>query len=708
MNQSATTFSGHARTRSAAVLLVALSAPALAAPRPNESFWNGDERVELASATAELGVLVDESWSSDDVWSLLATVPEIDLDATPRAYVPGHIVRAAVRADASRSDALAAAERLATKAGVRVAAPGLLTAGGANPLFATDEVLVLWRPSTPNATVASLEAEHGLERRQAIELAAGTAWIYRLGAGDALRSVRVARELAESEQARLALPNLVLTREAYDCTPPDPLFPNQWNLEDANVPAAASGSDLFVPEIWDSPINPGSDCFDLGDPNLTVAVIDSGFDLDHEDLFDNYLKDGAGNTIGYNAWAPGTPPDAGSPPFQVDKHGTNVAGVVSAVFNETGLVGVAPGCKLLPIKLISEALPGQWTVGMEVDCFTQARLLGADVVNCSWGPSPAFAPPFLPASTKLALDELAQLGRGGLGCVTVFAVGNTPVDVTPNYYGSYTNVIGVGASNSLATIADYSGIGMPVDLVAPGGGGGGLGITTTNVAPKYVSNFSGTSAAAPAVAGVALLLLSQNPGLHWREVKEILEDTADKIDEMNAGYDQDTGHSAMGFGYGKVNAQAALTDPVDGPAKYATPAGVERYGWGTPGTTGVPLIECPTPTDGDLSFEVSVREANPNSLGLFLLGFSPFSQLVGVSSFGNAITVQLSSLVLNPAPTVLTNTDGEVSYPVPLLPGSAGITIYAQFLIEDPGTPTQGLPAGGNAASRGLRITIQP
>ncbi|MGD0273341.1 MAG: S8 family serine peptidase [Gaiellaceae bacterium] len=140
--------------------------------------------------------------------------------------------------------------------------------------------------------------------------------------------------------------------------------------------------------------------------------------------------------------------------------------------------------------------------------------------------------------------------------------GVPPTDT--GYPAAYPQAIAVGASTSLDCPASYSQFGPELALVAPSSGGGltGTVVTTDRTGSAgyssgdYFSGFGGTSAAAPLAAGVAGLVLSRNPGLTEAQVREILENSADKIDPELGAYDA-SGHSDR-FGYGRIDAQRAL------------------------------------------------------------------------------------------------------------------------------------------------------
>jgi hypothetical protein len=195
-------------------------------------------------------------------------------------------------------------------------------------------------------------------------------------------------------------------------------------------------------------------------------------------------------------------------------------------FASSGKV-LAPRAKLLPIRL-SSRLGSQ----EEADAFHWAADHGADVISCSWGPEDGawFNPndPLhnsavpLPASTRLAIDYATERGRGGKGCVVLFAAGNGNESVDNDGYASYER-------------------GRLQDGDAQG---------------NFTNSFGGTSSAAPGAAGVAALVLSVNPDLRWQEVRDILRRACDRIDPQGGAYDGN-GHSQF-YGYGRLNAETAV------------------------------------------------------------------------------------------------------------------------------------------------------
>ena len=268
----------------------------------------------------------------------------------------------------------------------------------------------------------------------------------------------------------------------------------------------------------------------------------------------------------------------GDPVWSSDNHGTPCAGIIGAVKdNGIGISGIAPSCKIIPIHTsnITGGLPSDYAT----NSIDWAWRNGADVISNSWR-----VPPYTPLTT--AINNAVSNGRGGKGCVVVFASGNDNSSV--NYPASLSNVIAVGAMSPCGERKSPgscdnenwgSNYGNELDIMAPGvlvpttdrtGSNGynpNIPIHTRNVpaskTPKrttdytdrdYTVWFNGTSSAAPHLAGVAALILSINPTLTQNEVRNILEQTAQKIRTDLYTYSSTSGrpngiwNSQMGYG----------------------------------------------------------------------------------------------------------------------------------------------------------------
>ena len=331
----------------------------------------------------------------------------------------------------------------------------------------------------------------------------------------------------------------------------DELYSKQWGLKNTGQYNGVPNIDINVENAWN---------ITTGSPNIRVAVFDHGFDLEHSDLKNNVH--GSGYDITTNS----------IPSIIRGVHGTPCAGIIGAIRNNTiGIAGVAPTSKLISISTqYTYDTPQQYASG-----FQWAWKNGADIISCSWGGgSPS-------DYINNAIADALTLGRNGKGTVIVFASGNTNTNVM---YPANSNpaIIAVGAISpcgerksptSCDGNNDWLGscYGPQLDVVAPGTN---IPVTDNRVSPEYVANndyflnFWGTSAACPHVAGIAALILSVNPELTAIEVSNIIESTAQKVNEYSSsnpsGYvysiksERANGTWNNEMGYGLVDAYAAV------------------------------------------------------------------------------------------------------------------------------------------------------
>ena len=369
--------------------------------------------------------------------------------------------------------------------------------------------------------------------------------------------LKVAAALQELSLVREAIPDFDVPLDQYFSEPRDRLLDQEWHLENRG----------FVADVPNFPLKPGADARvraawrrlgNLGDAAQIVAVIDNGFDLQHPDL-----RGKAVAPLNIAAGSSSLPTGAGN-----GDHATPCASVAVAAANGDGLVGAAPLARLMPLHGLTYS---RW---LTERMFNHCVRNGAAVISCSWGTIDAR---YKPGSYHVAaIRKALTTGRGGLGCVVVFAAGNEGRDYI-NYYAGIPGVIAVGASNSNDTHNNYSNRGTGLSVVAPSDGGwpilaaraswdpGNRGASWNtryyldgrDRGPHY-KHFGGTSSATPLVAGICALVLSANPRLTSAEVKDILESTADKI---GAAWEYRNGWSAK-YGYGRVNAERAVQEAL--------------------------------------------------------------------------------------------------------------------------------------------------
>ncbi len=317
--------------------------------------------------------------------------------------------------------------------------------------------------------------------------------------------------------------------------PDDPLYATQWPHQNSGqFVAGFLEADIRTAESW---------MITTGSPQVRIAVLDDGIDGSHPDLAANIEP-------GYDATDLAPPISGAGWPRPEDSHGTACAGVAGAIGNNgVGLAGVSWSSRLIPIRMGYGTLFTQtdWVV----DAITWAVDNDADILSCSWG---GLAP------TQALLDavDYAESGRAGLGTIVVFSAGNGN---EVEYPAAYPSTIAVGASSPCderksQSSCDgetwwWSATGPELDVVAPGvlipslDNVGAAG----SVAGSYVTNFNGTSAACPHVAGALALLLAMDPTLTSDEARSRLQLTAaDEVgiaSEDTVGFDEYMGHGRL-------------------------------------------------------------------------------------------------------------------------------------------------------------------
>lgn len=271
-----------------------------------------------------------------------------------------------------------------------------------------------------------------------------------------------------------------------------------------------------------------------GSSNVIVAIIDTGVDVSHRDLY-NVL--------------PGWDATTQTSPNRIsDSHGTMVAGFIGAIPNNNqGVAGIAYGTTILPISFMVDDLGN--IISSDI---TMTRAIeyavnnGAKVINCSW----RYNSTLVGEAVKSALDN---------GCVVVFSSGNGggAISYPAN---SDSRIIVVGAIDKNGNRASFSNYGSQLDVVAPG----------ENVYSLYPGNTtvmgSGTSFATPQVTGVAAMILSKYPALTASEVRYRIEKTAQKITSSAYPYTFQTlgafAASNNQMGYGLLDSYAALAPQI--------------------------------------------------------------------------------------------------------------------------------------------------
>lgn len=382
----------------------------------------------------------------------------------------------------------------------------------------------------------------------------------------ALNSLELSCKLTDLEAFEYAHPNFLFSPVVGTN---DPFFNRQWNLLNTGSSQQGSGTagaDMSVEEAW---------TITKGDSSIKIAILDSGVDTLHPDLMPNLLP-------GYDANGGGS---KGYPNknFSNDAHGTACAGIAAAVSeNGAGLAGVAPGCKIIPVKVfyyvdtargLTFNPPIPYTTSLWIaDAINWANEIGkADVMSNSWGiPDILFG--LLQQPISLVEDAIMNAhvnGRNGRGVPQLFSTGNEDDD-KPIWPSRLPVAIAVTASSmcderkspTSCDDEDWWGgnYGEGTDVAAPG-----VKMPATDIvggkgfsSGSYTGDFNGTSAACPNAAGVMALILSMKPNLEAWDAAYILASSADRVGGYDYSANRDFGTWSQELGYGRVNAYNAL------------------------------------------------------------------------------------------------------------------------------------------------------
>jgi type VII secretion-associated serine protease mycosin len=260
---------------------------------------------------------------------------------------------------------------------------------------------------------------------------------------------------------------------------------------------------------------------------VTVAVVDSGVDLDHPELVANL-------TLG-ETFVSGT-----DSPNDDNGHGTHVAGIIAATANNGGVIGVAPETRIMPVKVLDSA--GSGSLYDVADGIRWATDNGAQVINLSLGT----------VSNSSTLEEAVEYAVNN-GVLLISSAGNCgdgayrrngcSYQDQPSYPAALSDVVAVASTDEFNNQSSFSNQGSCVELAAPGSD-----IYSTYPENEY-ETLSGTSMAAPHVAGVAALVWAHYPGWNSDQIRRQLRETA--ADLGSSGWDSR-------FGYGLVNAGEAI------------------------------------------------------------------------------------------------------------------------------------------------------
>jgi subtilisin family serine protease len=303
----------------------------------------------------------------------------------------------------------------------------------------------------------------------------------------------------------------------YHAATLDPLFAQQWALENNGQTGGTRDSDINANSMW--AINSGS-------PSVVVGVIDSGTDYNHPDLIPNLWRnlldlpgtgiDEDGNGYVDDVYGLNAITNTGNP-YDDNSHGTHVAGTIGAKGNNSvGVVGVAQNVQIATCKFLGANGSGATSDAIQcLQYFADLKTRALSPVNIvatnnSWSGS----------AKSFALSD-AIVAHQNLGILFVAAAGNDTVnnDLINSFPANYNlaNVISVAATDHKDLLASFSNYGRrTVHVAAPG-----VRILSTVPGQAYAL-FSGTSMATPHVTGLIAIIKSRFPTLDYRNVKNLV------------------------------------------------------------------------------------------------------------------------------------------------------------------------------------------
>ena len=345
--------------------------------------------------------------------------------------------------------------------------------------------------------------------------------------------LEVAKVLSEEPRVLYAEPEF-LREVPQRWRPGDPEFSRQWQWGTS----ARGGIDAEI--AWNTARGDG----------ITVGVIDFGFDIGSPEIA-GAVAGLSGAFVDRGEGRADFVPIAGLANYPNDPHGTFCAGMVAAQTNQILGVGAAPCAYLALVACLSSKIGTDTTLARAVGYLADPtaeglHTVGADVIVCSLGPNDKQWP--IGSVFSDALSSAASRGRSGRGTLVIWATSNGRQPVSDDEVCSHPKVFAVGRSTDRNTDGGTA-FGPGLDVLAPGVGvygvgGGSAGITRT-----------GTSFAAPIVAGIAALLLEIDSTKTADDLRRLLESTADKIGVQV--YDPQGWNPTYGFG--RVNAARAIS-----------------------------------------------------------------------------------------------------------------------------------------------------
>lgn len=534
---------------------------------------------------------------------------------------------------------------------------GLLLSGGGLP---SAEAVGPKAQSAPGRILVKFKPGKPLQQSDAVHAQMGGTKVHEFSLVPGLQVVEVSRglEVAVAE-AYARLPEIEYAEPDYlryaTREPNDPQFPQQWPLKNTGQTGGTAGADISAPAAWE---------ITTGSSGVIVMVIDSGIDYNHPDLAANMWQNpgeipGDGIDNDGDGWVDDVygidPRNNDGDPLDDNGHGTHVAGTIGAVGNNAqGVSGVNWNVRLMACKFLGA--DGTGSTSGAIQCLQYAVSKGVRLTNNSWGGG---------GYSQALADAIRAAGVAGQ--LFVVAAGNETAnnDRSPFYPCAYdlSNILCVASTDKDDLRSGFSNFGVStVHLGAPGSSilstlrGGGYGL------------MSGTSMATPHVAGVAALILAQNPGLSPLEVKQRMLMGGDPVASL-------MGRTSTGQ---RLNAHRALT-LSSAPSVALTLTGCAATCRPGDAFSASATVTNPTARQARVEMKAGVRLPDGTPLALsalapdFLFTLAPGQSLSGI-------------LLSTPIPLGIP--PGRYRYEVALVDPELGVTFFREarvFVVVQPG-----------------------
>jgi subtilisin family serine protease len=397
------------------------------------------------------------------------------------------------------------------------------------------EVLVRFRPGISLDRVRAIAAANHDKLADEIESVNGLAVIDDLDNAEA--SSVASQYAAMSDEVLYAEPNYrinlddpmqqpigrdLLLREPPAGFPNDPLFGEQWALNNLGQDGGKDRADLDAIEAWK---------VTKGSHDVVVAVLDSGVDFTHVDLRENMWTRPANipaytdNELGtYNDINGYNGTDSIKDPMDDNGHGTHCAGIIGAEGdNGEGISGINQHVKIMPLKFLGRGGFGSTNDAIEAINYAIDRKkngVNVRIISASWGST---------MNSKALEDTIRAAGDAGILFVAAAGNDSSNNDKRPHYPSNYNlpNVISVAALDRSDNLAGFSNFGVKtVHVAAPG-----KDILSTWLNDNY-REASGTSMATPYVSGIAALIVANEPNISVTKLRDRILGSVDKLPSL--------------------------------------------------------------------------------------------------------------------------------------------------------------------------------